>query len=74
MRLARVFGHGQALSLEIIIKKIEKMKLMEYMAPEMEVIELKLQKNVLLVVSGNDDDDDDPVSGGGGYDPSKPLD
>lgn len=47
------------------------MDMKEYMAPEMEVIELKMQAS-LMVISGNDDDDDDPMSGGGGLDPSTP--
>ena len=50
------------------------MKMQEYMAPEMEVIELKYQ--AMLCISGNDDDDDDPMGGGSTpppYDPSKPF-
>ena len=42
----------------------------EYMAPEMEVIELKYQ--AMLCISTTDDDDDDPMNGGGGFDPSTP--
>ena len=48
------------------------MDMKEYMAPEMDVIELKYQ--AMLCISGNDGDDDDPMGGGSGYDPSKPLD
>lgn len=46
------------------------MKLMEYLAPEMEVLELRMQKEILLVVSTDEGDDD---NNGGDYDPSKPL-
>ena len=45
----------------------------EYMAPEMEVIEIKY-KSALLVVSTDDDGDDDPMNnGGGGNDPNVPF-
>ena len=47
------------------------MDMKEYMAPEMEVIELKYQ--AMLCISGSDGEDD-PFSGGSEYDPSKPLD
>lgn len=46
------------------------MDMKEYMAPEMEVIELKYQ--AMLCISTTDDDDDDPMNGGGGFDPSTP--
>ena len=46
------------------------MEMKEYMAPEMEVIEIKMRAS-LLVVSGSDDDDDNPT-GGGTFDPNQP--
>ena len=47
------------------------MDMKEYMAPEMEVIELKYQ--AMLCISATDDNnEDDPMSGGGGFDPSTP--
>ncbi len=46
------------------------MDMKEYMAPEMEVIELKYQS--MLCISTTEDDEDDPMSGGGGFDPSTP--
>ena len=49
------------------------MELKEYMAPEMDVIEIKMRAS-LMVISGADEDEDDPIGGEGGgtYDPSKP--
>ncbi len=49
------------------------MDMKEYMAPEMEVIELKYQ--AMLCISGSDGDDDDPMGGGElpPYDPSNPF-
>lgn len=47
------------------------MEMKEYMAPEMEVIELKYQ--AMLCISGNDGNDDDPMNGGGSNDPNQPF-
>lgn len=44
----------------------------EYMAPEMEVIEIKY-KSALLVVSTSDEDDDNPMGGGEGNNPNVPF-
>ncbi len=46
------------------------MKLMEYLAPAMEVLELRMQKEILLIVSTDEGDND---NNGGDYDPSQPL-
>lgn len=51
------------------------MKMKEYMAPEMDVLEIKMQTQLMAgSVSTSDDDDDDIFGGDSGYDPSKPLD
>ena len=46
----------------------------DYMAPEMEVIEIKMQ-SLMQTISGTDgDDDDDPFDGGSGSnDPNVPF-
>ena len=48
------------------------MNMKEYMAPEMDVIEIKMQASLLTISGSDSDDDDDPMSGGGGLDPSTP--
>lgn len=46
------------------------MDLKEYMAPEMEVVALKMQGMLAASVTTGEDDDDNP--GGGTYNPGNP--
>ena len=44
------------------------MKMKDYMAPEMDVLEIKMQAHLMAgsIETSDDDDDDDPFGGGGG--------
>ncbi|MBR1447561.1 MAG: hypothetical protein IJ588_02290 [Prevotella sp.] len=50
------------------------MKMKDYMAPEMDVLEIKMQAHLMAgSVETSDDDDDDLIDGGGSNDPNVPF-